>query len=305
MRIIQSLWSKPMLSKKMEKESRFSGGWLDGRYHLMSWTLSCLQLIETYGAVELYTDSIGRELLIEKLKLPYTRVHVVFDRLKWVNPQLWAAGKLYAYNLQDSPFIHIDSDVYIWKKFSDRLEHADLIAQNTEVNFSFYQELFQTICIENFKIPLSVWRSYLNEGAINAYNAGIIGGRKHSFFKLYCQEVFHFLKQNRHKLHLIPIGKFNAFYEQHMYYCISKRSEIKVENYLETHDKNEINRILKGVGLLKSTPSHATFVHLFGEDSKKNIIICLELEDKLLEMYPEWLKKVNQIFNSHILENTN
>ena len=43
---------------------------------MMSWVLSCLSLRNYYDDVELYTDKLGYELLIEKLRLPYTYVHV-------------------------------------------------------------------------------------------------------------------------------------------------------------------------------------------------------------------------------------
>ena len=57
-------------------------GWKHPELHFMSWALSCLSLREHYDDVTLYTDSAGYDVLINKLRLPYTRVEVCFDNLK-------------------------------------------------------------------------------------------------------------------------------------------------------------------------------------------------------------------------------
>ena len=54
-------------------------GWKSPEYNLMSWALSCCSLREHYDQVELYTDQRGYDVLIEKIHLPYTAVHVVYD----------------------------------------------------------------------------------------------------------------------------------------------------------------------------------------------------------------------------------
>lgn len=76
MKIIQSFWSAG-------KDVYADGfGWKHPELHFMSWALSCLSLREHYDDVTLYTDSAGYDVLINKLRLPYTRVEVCFDNLK-------------------------------------------------------------------------------------------------------------------------------------------------------------------------------------------------------------------------------
>lgn len=85
MKIIQSFWT----GKNNDLEHSY--GWLSNKYHYMSWILSCNQLRKYYDEVELFTDSLGYTILIEKLKLPYTNVHVVLDELNNYHNNLWAS----------------------------------------------------------------------------------------------------------------------------------------------------------------------------------------------------------------------
>jgi len=75
------------------------GGWSDKKYNYMSWAFSCLQFKKYYSEVELITDKLGKELLIDKLELPYTSVKVELDQLNSYHSDLWALGKIVKYNL--------------------------------------------------------------------------------------------------------------------------------------------------------------------------------------------------------------
>lgn len=74
----------------------------------MSWALSCLKFKEIYNEIELVTDINGKHLLYDILELPYTNVVTKLDDLNDYNHNLWALGKLYAYKLQQEPFIHVE-----------------------------------------------------------------------------------------------------------------------------------------------------------------------------------------------------
>src|SRR5260370_31176140 len=77
----------------------------------------------------LITDAHGKRLLVDQLGLSFTEVSTELDRLKDVSIDWWAIGKLVAYSLQDRPFLHIDSDVFLWKPLPAHLESAPVIAQ--------------------------------------------------------------------------------------------------------------------------------------------------------------------------------
>jgi len=72
-KVIQSFWSG-----NRDSLLKDNFGWLSPKHHLISWCLSSNLLAKFYD-VELYTDKVGYDLLIEKLKLPYSKVHLVMD----------------------------------------------------------------------------------------------------------------------------------------------------------------------------------------------------------------------------------
>lgn len=104
MKVLQSCWfNNP---KKMD------AGWLSTEFHLMSWALSSLSIQKHYPNIELVTDNLGKEILIDKLQLPYSSVSLVQENFKPIS-FVWVLRKLYSYSIQHEPFIHIDGDAYL------------------------------------------------------------------------------------------------------------------------------------------------------------------------------------------------
>ena len=147
MKFIQTFWSAGLDPLK------HGFGWSHPEYNLMSWALSCLSLRRHYDHVVLYTDSIGKHVLIDLLHLPYTEVNVVFDDFECL-PQHWALAKIYTYSLQKEPFIHVDGDVYLSHPLSNDVLSAPLVAQNKEVGTDYYQNMINRIVNNpNIKLP--------------------------------------------------------------------------------------------------------------------------------------------------------
>ena len=138
MRVIQTFWTakgNPLLS---------TYGWTHPRYNAMSWTLSCLCLQQHFNNIELYTDTAGYQFLIERLGLPYKKVHVVLDDF-FCLPYHWALSKIKVYSMQESPFVHVDGDVYLPNGLPDSLLVAKLVAQNKEFGTEYYREMMDGI----------------------------------------------------------------------------------------------------------------------------------------------------------------
>ena len=112
MKIIQTFWSAG------KSPLNHTYGWPHAEYNLMSWTLSCCSLREHYDDVELYTDQRGYDVLIGMLRLPYTKVHVVYNDNLCL-PHHWAYAKIMTYSMQDTPFLHVDGDMYFPKSISE------------------------------------------------------------------------------------------------------------------------------------------------------------------------------------------
>lgn len=141
MKIIQTFWS----SGRNPLEHSF--GWPHAEYNLMSWTLSCLSLREHFDQVELYTDKRGYEVLIEKLHLPYTQVHVIYDDNLCL-PQHWAYAKIKTYSLQTEPFLHIDGDMYFPKPIPQEREDRP----DEDLNISDIEYIYPSIYHKEFSL---------------------------------------------------------------------------------------------------------------------------------------------------------
>lgn len=295
MKIIQSFWSYPALRREpVLGGTCINGGWLNEKYHLMSWALSCLQLRKYYNEVELFTDKVGKEILIDKLGLPYTNVHLIFDDLQNFNSQLWALGKIFTYSKQKKPFLHVDGDVYVWKRFSNRIENASIIAQNVEIGFSFYGPLLNSLFEQNFYIPESILRTRDHELSPRAYNAGILGGNDLKFIQSFAMEALKFVASNHDHLASIDVGLFNTIFEQHLFYCMAREANKKVSCQLLIKDKHKLNAHLKNLDQFEKAPVGKKYIHLFGEDAKKNIQICKALSEKLKAGHPKFFDRVIQ-----------
>lgn len=284
MRIIQTFWSGGA-----DPLSR-SYGWTHPEYNLMSWALSCCSLREHYDQVELYTDQRGYEVLIEKLHLPYTSVHVVLgDNL--CLPQHWAYAKIKTYSLQTEPFLHVDGDIYLPRPFDASLSRAALVVQNEEIGTEYYQNMLDAI----LRIP-DVWlpdyvRSVLSNELLPSYNMGVFGGCDLEFIRGYCSEVEQFLSKNRlNEPHNVSSRvDCNVFFEQ-MLFAI----------YAQERGRNVTKVIRQAVSDTGYTRSgfcdvvrfhEREFFHILG-GHKRVRHIYQRVADVLLSLYPDYYHRV-------------
>ncbi len=296
MKIIHSLWTKPMFKNGIKHvNDRFSGGWLEPKHNYMSWVLSCLQFKKFYPEIELVTDAFGKEILVEKIGLPYSKVHVCLDVLNDFHPDLWALGKIYAYSMQNSPFLHVDGDAYIWEKFSNEFENNELIAQNEEKNFPMYAESINEIESNFTYIPESFRRERKINSDIIAYNAGIFGGTDVDFFQEYSKEVFQFVEKNRDNLRNINIGVFNMIYEQYLFHCMAKERSKIVKCF-----KKDVDVDFQGFGDFAGVPKKSKYIHVLGE-YKKQKHIGIEIERRLILDYPEYYYRILNLLSKNEL----
>jgi len=279
MRIIQSLWSKP-LSK--------TGGWNEKVFYYMSWALSYLKIKEFYKSIELYTDEKGKELLIDILQLPYDKVHVVLDDLNGFSSRLWALGKVYTYSLQKEPFIHVDGDIFIWCKFPERIENAPLIAQHKEENYEHHKLATQKLIADGFYFKKEV--NPQNEAEIIEVNAGLLGGNNIDFFTIYTKAVFDFVKNNKTQIDLLEgmgITYVNTIFEQYFFYKLALNNKLHIE-YLFT---NKISSSFSEFVQFGSLPYTNTYIHSIAFHKKK-FSIGANVAHRLWYEYPDYYYRI-------------
>ncbi|MFA0964339.1 DUF6734 family protein [Roseivirga sp. BDSF3-8] len=290
MKIVQSFWSKPFFRPD---GTRLHGGWPHRRYNYISWALSCLLLSEHYEKLEIVTDEMGKEILIDKLGLPYRSVRVVLDELNEYHPDLWALGKLYAYSIQSEPFLHVDSDIFIWKPFDARLTNAPLIAQNRESYTSHYT--FQYSEVYKYFEVIPAYLQGLNEQFefIPAINAGILGGNDLEFFKTYTSEAFNFVNANSQTIpKLTDIGGFNSVYEQSLFRFLSQDQGKGITfMFPDSPDTPE------QVGFIHEASVHDDFVHCVGGFKRQYMVYAL-MESRMKALYPDHYALIDELIDT-------
>ena len=219
--------------------SDYSFGWLNQESHLMSWALSCLSISKHYD-VALYTDTEGKRMLVDRLKLPYKEVHVVYDDLA-VLPHHWAIAKIKTYTLQVEPFIHVDGDIYIPNPLPDDILKAGLVAQNREIGTKYYRRMVdRMLSFGTIKLPRYIEQG-LEEESISSYNMGIFGGNDVDFIHEYCDEAMRFVRDNDINNASLPHSRVvcNIFFEQIILAAFADLKKREVASVLGRDVKDE------------------------------------------------------------------
>jgi len=197
MRAVWSFWSKP-------GQAGQGYCWREPIHHLLAWGLSFRLAQGHYPETVLVTDSPGRALLIDRLGLPFTHVSTELDRLEEVDPGWWALGKLVAYSLQDRPFVHLDTDVFLWRPLPDRLAGAPVLAQSPETYHVADDQCGPRIVENAFAraglvLPAEwEWSRSRPARRFLEANCGILGGTNVGFIQCYARLALDLVLSPRH-----------------------------------------------------------------------------------------------------------
>lgn len=291
MRAVWTFWSRPF-----QLRQRFA--WLNERYHLLAWVLSVETARNHYPDTALYTDDEGAQLLIDGLGLQFQQVSTALNILAGHDPLLWALGKIYTYRLQTTPFVHLDNDVFLWKRLPARMETAPLLAQNPEhfiIGESHYKpQAFVTASngAETIGIPTE-WKWYYAERKQSQRGeaCGIFGGNHIEFINCYADLAIwmaeHPANTSIWSLLSGEAGTNNAcglFEEYLLSACIEYHQNTATSPY-----RNIGIEYLFGSMAEAYNAEHAAragYTHLIG-DAKKNRLLCDRLEQRVLREHPE------------------
>ena len=184
MRAVWSFWSKPFHAQQ-------GRAWREPLHHLLAWGLSLRLARRHYPETMLVTDTPGKTLLVDRLGLEFSHVSTDLDRLRKADPAWWSLGKLTAYSLQDQPFVHLDTDVFLWKPLPASLITAPVFAQCPE-HYHAVQQWCSPRSIEgaferhNLTLPDEwIWARSRWEHTFREANCGITGGNRCDFLRHY------------------------------------------------------------------------------------------------------------------------
>ena len=277
---VWSLWSRPL-------EPRPCAHWASHKHHLMSWVLSRMTVGRHYPDTALHTDDFGKWLLVDQLGLKYNTVTTDLNALSasGVDPAWWALGKLYTYRLQTKPFVHIDNDIFLWKRLPVDLETAPAFAQNIEELDGHYYDRDQFNHL--FKWFPEEWDSYQAHPHPVAYNTGIIGGNDLKIIRRYADQSIKLVEHpanatgerqfNRKAYHMVVV-------EQYMFAACMEHYGVKP--VLLFQNGNDMYSM--------RTPREVGYTHLLAQ-SKRSPRNSENLEKRVRWQYPELYKRCVEV----------
>lgn len=284
MRAVWSFWSKPFRAKT-------SLSWLSPRHHLLSWVLSVETARRHFDELCLYTDSDGAKLLIDRLGLQFDWLSTSLDDIDSYDASVWSLGKLHAYRSEQAPFIHIDSDAFLWKPLADSLLSADVIAQNSEYfpfdgSFVYRPEVLESAINERGGwLPVEwTWCRSVFTGVQKGIACGIFGGHNLTFIRYYAELALKVLNDNSGLLEALPDKSgLSILLEQFLLAACVNYHQHRVGSPF----KDLAVRLLFDSFEDAYFEAHSVgYTHLLGT-TKKDPAIMLRLENRVAKEYPE------------------
>ncbi|MBD1911929.1 MULTISPECIES: DUF6734 family protein [unclassified Leptolyngbya] len=296
-RSVWSFWTKPFRAHRQTI-------WLSEKHHLLAWILSLETARKHYPETALITDDEGAQMLVDGLGLQFDAVSTELNALHDQDPDWWVLGKLWAYRSQSHPFIHVDSDVFLWKALPPDLATAPVLTQNPEY-FVFGEhdatcwwyrpEIFDQRVRQTGGWLPDEWHAYLVQRSNRAYCCGIFGGTQVDFIRHYADLALQIATHPRNQA---------AF--EHM---DNKPGDcLLIEQYFlaacVNYHRQHPNTPFPGVAMecLFATPESAFseeqpqqlgYTHLIG-NAKHDVAIAHRLEQRVARDYPEQYERCLQ-----------
>jgi hypothetical protein len=298
MRAVWSFWNKPF-------RAYMGRIWREPRHHLLAWGLSLRLAREHYPETMLVTDAEGKALLVDRLGLEFAEVSTELDRLRTADPGWWALGKLVAYSMQDRPFVHLDTDVFLWRPLPAWLTAAPVFAQSPEDYPPLHEscgpgDVERTFAEHGLALPDEwEWARSLSSTTFREVNCGILGGARTDFLRHYASLA----------IDLVTNPKFAAawaaFPEKAGYNALIE--QFLLAACLDFH-RLAPDSPFRGIGIRYLFPSHPRafdpqaaaqvgYTHLLG-DAKTHPDIAARLERRMTELDPAFARHCQRVAQS-------
>lgn len=274
MKVVYSYWET---GNGLRKPSN----WFNSKLMLSSIVISVLNSYKHYGRVEMVTDSRSK-LWIEKLGLPFESIKTNLDELHHkYDKQSWALSKIKAYSIQKEPFMHVDLDVILFEKLSNKLISNELYVQNFE---PFNIKAYNTTYIPYIEI-LENQANNLPLGFHDkkrALSLGVYGCNNLDFNKLFCDSVFKFMDHNeKHLKTLVPLHKLCIVWEQYFCAVIADRMGLSVGTILDSS---------------YHVTTKSAYTHLLSD--KYDQRVADNFNEQVKSSYPKHHERINELLSN-------
>ena len=275
-KVVYSHWSKPMGEEFV--------GFNSEKMFIASAYLSVMLNLNYFEEVELVTDKRGKELFVDKWKIPFTSVVVCLDELNHVNKKHWAIGKLRACAIQDKPFMHQDMDVFWFKRPPSFVFEAEACFQNFESDVKKYP--FYGDSMHRADSFFEKKKPFVDYKKLCAVNCGIMAFNNLSVIQEWHDHAFEYIEYHDTLSEYDDLfGNISSlmFEQFHLYYFL-KNADIDVST-LQGGEPSE------GQFISEERASELGYTHLISS-SKRNKRTEELVLDRLGKTSPEFYKKL-------------
>ena len=196
--------------------------------------LSACTIRKHFDDFVLITDDIGKELA-ESCQLPYTEIISVGDKFE-SDSCFWIHSKIHAYHTIQEPFVHFDTDLFLWDALPKEFLEQEVFAFHPETSlWNKYEEYRDNILEAGVNLPRldrTYWTSRM------PVNMAIFGGTNFKAINQYAGFVLEFLADNNGFIDSPEAHKkaidFNIAFIEHAWvsYLIQDSMRIPIETLL-------------------------------------------------------------------------
>jgi hypothetical protein len=285
MKALYTFWSKPIKENiaRCKNEKNF----------IMMFVYSMLWSSKWFDKVEMNTDDYGFNIFkyFESDKIKIKNTLNIFEDLD--SYLFWAYPKIYSLSLQNESFIHIDGDIFIFRKLKDQLFRGDFGFQNLEK--TYYQRTYGKLIRfydENSKDKPLEWDSNLN----SAINCGLMYFKDPNVAKIFHENVKKYfidinkdfilkLKKQLQETINITYVTYPLLFEQYYLNCFVNSLKDKKIDYLLSDE--EIKKEEQGQSTIQG------YVHLI--EDKNNPYYINNIKDRFILEFPKEWKLFNNL----------
>lgn len=194
------------------------------KFHLCSWVIAIEFAKKLFKEIEIYTDKEWKKIFD---KLWYESN----TELESLDLNLWfrAWWKLLTYSLQNKPFVHIDSDCFLWKALPDEIMTSWLFAQNEESDDWFksaYQWQIDYMLQKWFYLPDNI----KNINVKKASCLWIVWWNDYKFISDYSKQALDIINKNKKNwLWMQDVWLYNVIFEQWMFDVLAAQNNKKIQ----------------------------------------------------------------------------
>lgn len=296
MNAVQSFW--------ITKDSVKSGGWINTRFEYISWSLSYYLLKKNFRNIHLHCNSEGHQMLITELGLPYDAVYKTLDGKAHIIEKSWVLAKIFTYSIQETPFVHVDGDVFWFTLPDEDFFEAEVFAQNLEMDEPMYKNVW--LSLRKHMADLPEYLKTPNAGMALSANAGIMGGKNFRIFREFYQEAISFFEKNQtiFEEYEEDFEYIGTYMEQAFFVSLMNHLHTKIKFLKKPVFRNNFSEVLDFNRISPDSRTPA-YIHLLGSN-RYRLQYCNLMEFWLYRIWPQQLKKIDTLCqtNKQLKNNT-